>query len=61
VNVEPYQDAYLGVWGDPASLAPAALLARRLGWVLRLIGGVETEARTEATRARLAMFLDGRV
>jgi hypothetical protein len=61
VDVAPYQDAYLGVWGDPESLAPAGHLARRLGWVLRAIGGVETESNAETTRTRLAMFLDGLV
>lgn len=61
VDVEPYQGAYLRVWGDPAALAPAAHLARRLGWILRAIGGLDTESGTEATRARLLMFLDGRV
>jgi hypothetical protein len=61
VDLEPYQDAYLRVWGDPTSLEPPARLARRLGWILRAIGGVDTESQTEATRARLAMFLDGRV
>jgi hypothetical protein len=57
VDVEPFQRAYLDRWGDPDELLPAALLARRLGWILRIRSGVDDPGQAAATEARIGMFL----
>jgi hypothetical protein len=53
----PYLRAYLGPWGPPAELEPAAALARTLGWILRALSGVDDPGQADATRGRLGMFL----
>jgi hypothetical protein len=61
-DVGPYRDAYLAPFearygGD---LTAAVDVALRLGWACRAVNG-HVPGDDDATRARLTMFLDGRV
>ena len=56
-DLAPYLRAYLEPWGDPAELEPAAALSRRLGWILRVLSGVDDPTQADATQGRLRMFL----
>ena len=60
-DLEPYRAAYLGPFGDSTrELRRALELALRLGWVCRAVNG-HIAGELGPTRARLRMFLDGRV
>ncbi|MGC4111587.1 MAG: phosphotransferase [Nocardioides sp.] len=61
VAIEPFVDRYVARY-DPTrpELRAAVPAALRLGWVCRAVNGATVED-PQATRNRLAMFLDGRV
>jgi hypothetical protein len=61
-DIAPYRDAYLepfAQYGSRADLVRACDLALRLGWICRAVNG-HVPGLLDATRARLAMFLDDR-
>ena len=59
VDTTPFLAAYLGAFGAPDDLLPAAGIAMRLGWVCRAING-RIPGEDASTMTRLRMFLDGR-
>lgn len=62
VDTAPFRDAYLAPFAEryDGDLVAATELALRLGWACRAVNG-HVPGEDKATRARLRMFLDGRV
>ena len=62
VDTAPFRDAYLAPFAEryDGDLVAATELAVRLGWACRAVNG-HVPGEDKATRARLLMFLDGRV